>query len=187
MTMSRIGTLVVAVAALGLLAACGEDGPDAAAKKDPAGTLEEPRTIEIAMVDIGFEPSSVTVQAGETIRFVFENGGALRHEAVFGDEEVQLEHEAEMAAGMDMTRDEADDDGHGDEAEMSEGMDMADDDGHDDDDGHGGAIPSLSLAPGESGDLTVTFDEPGTSTLSFGCHESGHWDAGMRLDLTVSA
>ncbi|HUF32088.1 MAG TPA: cupredoxin domain-containing protein [Acidimicrobiales bacterium] len=47
-----------------------------------------------------------------------------------------------------------------------------------------GEIPSITLAPGESGTLEVTFDEPGE--LLLGCHLPGHWEAGMRSSLTVT-
>jgi uncharacterized cupredoxin-like copper-binding protein len=46
--------------------------------------------------DLRFEPEQVTVQAGETIRFVVENPTALEHEFVIGDEHEQEEHAAEM-------------------------------------------------------------------------------------------
>lgn len=42
---------------------------------------------------------------------------------------------------------------------------------------------ALSLKPGESGMLTMTFPEPGS--LLIGCHEAGHYEAGMQGTLTV--
>jgi uncharacterized cupredoxin-like copper-binding protein len=47
--------------------------------------------------------------------------------------------------------------------------------------GHSNA---LSLAPGETGSLTMTFDDVGT--LLVGCHEPGHYDAGMSAGITVA-
>ncbi len=42
--------------------------------------------------------------------------------------------------------------------------------------GHG-STEGLVLDPGETGELTVTFDEPGE--LQFACHQPGHYAAGM--------
>ena len=42
---------------------------------------------------------------------------------------------------------------------------------------------ALSLDAGETGNLTMTFDEPGS--LLIGCHEPGHYEAGMKATLTV--
>lgn len=100
----RVAGVVAAMAVL--VAACGDDGPVAKGSGigSPVGTPESPRTIEIAMVDIAFEPTDVTVEAGETVRFIFTNDGAIEHEATFGDEAEQEEHAAEMreAEGIDM-------------------------------------------------------------------------------------
>ena len=48
--------------------------------------------------------------------------------------------------------------------------------------GHG-HHDALSLAPGETGSLTMTFAAPGS--LLVGCHEPGHYEAGMEGILTV--
>ena len=42
----------------------------------------------------------------------------------------------------------------------------------------------ISVKPGETIELTHTFDEPG-ETLA-GCHEPGHYDAGMKAAITVT-
>jgi uncharacterized cupredoxin-like copper-binding protein len=47
--------------------------------------------------DFRFNPGEITVKEGETIAFVLTNTGQLPHELVIGDEEVQAEHEEEMA------------------------------------------------------------------------------------------
>lgn len=171
----RVGAAVAAVAVL--VAACGDDGPDAAGVgvAAQAGTAESPRTIEIAMVDIGYAPAAVSVQAGETVRFRFTNDGAVRHEATFGDEAEQEEHgalmrESEDMGGMDMG---------GADMDGAEADDMVESgEGHDE-------PPPLVLEPGESGEVIVTFDDPDTSSTIIGCHEPGHWEAGMREDVTV--
>jgi len=42
---------------------------------------------------------------------------------------------------------------------------------------------ALSVAPGKTGSLTITFATAGSIVV--GCHESGHYEAGMKAVLTV--
>lgn len=156
---SRVGLLTAVAGSALILTACGVDANDAVGPSAVAGTPSSPRTVEVAMTGLAFEPSNIEVSEGETIRFVFANEDPVRHEAVLGDEAVQEEHEAEMAdmGGMDMS-----------------GMDM------------GGADepPSVVVEPATSGELVVTFDQAGKTVI--GCHEPGHWTGGMRMDVTVA-
>lgn len=129
--------------------ACGgDDGGDDAT-----------RTIEVDMVDIAFEPSSIDVEAGETVRFVFSNEGEAVHEGYFGDEQAQEDHDAERSG-----------DGHG--AEEMQGME------------HGGDEEAVVVDPGDTGELTYTFEEPGQ--IQIGCHQPGHYEAGMVIDVNVT-
>lgn len=121
------------------------------------------RTIEVEMSEFAYSPSDLTVQAGETVRFVFTNSGAAPHEAILGSMHVQEEHEAEMAEG-------------GMADDHDEGME---------DDGHEGEIPSISLDAGESGEIIHTFTA--AEELMLGCHIPGHWDAGMQATVNVTA
>ncbi len=41
----------------------------------------------------------------------------------------------------------------------------------------------ITVDPDESGELTYTFDQLGT--IEIGCHQPGHYDAGMRVTVTV--
>lgn len=105
------------------LAACGET----------PGTDAEPRVIEVQALDeLRFDPDEVTVQVGETIRFVVTNPGEIAHEFVLGPEDVQLAHEEAMEMG-----------------EMHEGMDVP------------GQLAALDVQPGGTEEATVTFDEAG--------------------------
>ena len=142
--------LAAAGAGLLLLAACGDDDPSSATDGEAS------RTIEIAMVDVAFEPEAIEVAAGETIRFVFTNEGDIAHDAYLGDADAQADHEGEMreAAGGE----------HG---------------GHDGDD-----PDALTVEPGERGELVHTFAEAGT--VEIGCHQPGHYDAGMKIDVAVA-
>lgn len=149
------------------------------------GTPESPRTIEVAMVDVAFEPSALTVQAGETVRFVFVNDGVVEHEATFGDEDEQQEHAAAMRESEGMDMDSMGDADHADEAGRDGEADHADETGHDGDAGHAGEAAPLVLEPGDSGEVTMSFDDPGMTSTIIGCHVPGHWEAGMRLDVNV--
>jgi uncharacterized cupredoxin-like copper-binding protein len=52
------------------------------------------RTIDVAMTDDAYGPSTMAVATGETVRFVFRNGGRVVHEALIGDATVQAQHDA---------------------------------------------------------------------------------------------
>lgn len=142
--MRRILILVAGLAAVA--AACGDDA-------DTAGGAET-RTVEVQMRDIDFDPASIAVERGETVRFVFVNTGKLPHDAFIGDAAAQAEHEQEMR-------------------DQEEG-------GH----GHGDDGDALVVEPGERGELVHTFDEAGE--LIVGCHEPGHYDARMRIAVSVT-
>lgn len=119
-----------------------------------SGGGDEPRTIAVETLDsMSYDPEQIRVEAGEVVRFVVSNPGTAIHEFVLGDESVQMEHEEQADTGMD----------HGS---------MVDSD-----------LPALTLAPGESETVDVTFDEAGT--ILYGCHEPGHYDEGMVGAITV--
>jgi uncharacterized cupredoxin-like copper-binding protein len=131
--MSKKTTLVAASAALVLLlAACGGGGEDPVRNDQvPADGI---RTIEVVALDeLSFDPGTVKVEAGETIRFIVTNAGSAVHDFYVGTEDEQMAHEAEMGdTGMGMD--------HGADPEAD----------------------ALTLEAGETDGLTVTFDEPGT-------------------------
>jgi uncharacterized cupredoxin-like copper-binding protein len=49
---------------------------------------------------------------------------------------------------------------------------------------HGGSDDALTVEPGKTGELQHTFDAAGETLI--GCHEPGHYEAGMRVAVTVS-
>jgi uncharacterized cupredoxin-like copper-binding protein len=145
----RSRSAVLVAAALLLLAACGDTDDGATADGEAVD-----RTVEIDMVDTAFEPDTLEVRRGETVRFVFTNEGKLPHDAFIGDPEAQDDHEADMRA---------DDDGHG------HGEDSED---------------AVTVEPGDTGELTYTFEEDGT--LEVGCHQEGHYELGMKVEIEVT-
>jgi uncharacterized cupredoxin-like copper-binding protein len=111
--------------------------------------------IEITMRDSRFDPSNVTVERDETVTFRFVNRGSLEHEALIGSSKEQRAHERAM-------NDDEDASDHG---------------------GHAGDEHLVTVKPGKSATLEHRFTETGTTLI--GCHVPGHYDAGMKLKVTV--
>ncbi len=69
----------------------------------PGNPREVSRTISIVMSDnMRFTPDRIEVRNGETIRFVLQNQGQLRHELVLGEPEALRRHAAMMQMMPDM-------------------------------------------------------------------------------------
>lgn len=132
------------------------DGADAATpEREGDDVLDESGhlTVAVEMNDFGYELEPLEIAAGSTVTFDFTNAGVVEHEAMLGDMHQQEEFMAD-------TDHEAHADG-----------------------GHHGEIHAITLAPGESGSLTMQFDVPGEIVI--GCHLPGHWDAGMKSTFSV--
>ena len=155
MKVPRRAGVLLVVAALGVLASACGDSEQDSGAGQGAN---DNRRVEIRMVDIAFEPKELSVREGLTVTFTFENAGKLRHDAFVGDEAAQEKHEQEMRAadGTEKPR------GHG---------------AHDDDE------PAETVEPGKSADLTYTFRDAGE--IAIGCHEPGHYAAGMKVIVNV--
>ena len=113
------------------------------------------RTVNIQMTDLAFTPDTIAVSSGETVTFVFTNNGQVGHDAFIGDAAAQSAHGMEMNA----TGSNADD------------HHMADNGG-------------ISVKPGKTGKLRMTFERAGM--LEIGCHVPGHYEAGMRTTVNVT-
>lgn len=137
-----------------------------------AGAVD--RTIRIKAEDsMRFVPDTLTVKTGQTVKFVITNTGRLTHEFVLAPKSVQKEHEKEMRKMMQSMM-------------QSDGMHMK----------MGGMMQAgkmhmqhsdpyeLELPAGETKTLIWTFTQPGT--LQYGCHEPGHYAAGMVGTITVT-
>jgi len=90
----------------------GHDDPAAELVKEqmPWGIAADPseatRTIEVSMNDaMRFTPGSITVERGETVRFVVANAGDVMHEFVLGTSASNDEHAALMARFPGMEHD----------------------------------------------------------------------------------
>jgi uncharacterized cupredoxin-like copper-binding protein len=136
------------------LFACGADDHVASAQ-----------TIDITMTDNAFVPTRVSAPRGETVTLRFTNDGAVRHEAVLGDETQQAEHHEEMSASTAMSDDMDGEHGNSEHGSGSDGSD------------------SVTVEPGQTGSITASFDESGSVLI--GCHEPGHWEDGMKAAVDV--
>jgi len=158
------------------LAACADDPATGSAASTAESVPSDGPLIDVTMRDIAFDAPTIEVEAGVPVTFHFENTGAARHDAFIGDSAAQAEHETEMAA---MASTDGSMPGH----DMGDMGATGGTDGPDMDGMHHGDGNALSLAPGGHGMLTHTFDEPGTYEI--GCHQPGHYAAGMHVEITV--
>ena len=133
----------------------------------PGNADEVDRTIEVALEDVYFEPESISVKAGETVRFVLTNNGELVHEFNIGTPQMHAEHQEEMQMMVDHGVLEAD-------KINFEMMKMEMEDGHtmEHDDPN-----SALLEPKAKGEIIWKFDK--AMELEFACNIPGHYDAGM--------
>lgn len=71
----------------------------------PGDSSKVTRTIKVTAMDIKFEPTDLTVKAGETVKFEVTNTGKIDHEFVLADAAEQAEHDKEMQAMPNMKMD----------------------------------------------------------------------------------
>lgn len=121
------------------------------------------QVMDITMTDNAYQPTQLSVPKGETVTLRFVNEGTVRHEAVLGDTAQQERHHEEMSAST-----------------MNDNMDMD----HGDDNGDDSEVEdAVTVEPGKTGSITTMFDESGAVII--GCHEPGHWEAGMMATINV--
>lgn len=144
------------VALLALTTALAACGSNKDGSGGGAVQLDGKSPARVQMQDIKFDVTSFSVVAGTTVQFDFTNAGKVPHDAFIGDAAAQADHETEMAA-------------------MASNGDMA----H-----HSMDESAITVQPGASGTLTYTFTTPGTYEI--GCHQPGHYAAGMKATITVS-
>ncbi len=160
---------VVATAAL---AAGTHAGVEAIGK--PGNASDRTRTIEVTMYDNYYEPETIDIREGETVRFVIRNGGDLVHEFNIGTAKGHMAHQGEMMMMVEHGVLEADrinwDAAKKMQASMGHGA-------HDDPN-------STLLEPGQTGEIVWTFPEH--ATLEFACNVPGHYDAGMMGEINLT-
>lgn len=116
----------------------------------PGNPTQVDKTVNISMLDtLKFDPATVSVKMGQTVKFEITNAGAIVHEFVLGDQAMQDQEEAAMAGGS-----------------MTSGPN------------------AVQLQPGESATVVWKFTVAGP--LLYGCHEPGHYAAGMVGNIDVA-
>ena len=99
-----IAAMSVAFLSSGAIAAGGHaGGHESEAIGKPGVAAKANRTIQVDMTDaMRFLPASVSVQQGETVRFVVKNSGKVKHEMVLGTEKELKEHYEVMKKNPEM-------------------------------------------------------------------------------------
>ncbi len=152
----------------------GGHGKPAFAFGEPGAKAKATRTVEVVMRDNLYEPETISVSAGETVRFVVKNEGELVHEFQIGTYDSFEEHAPMMQMMVDHGVLEASRINHDVAKSMQASM------------GHGmhDEPNSVLLEPGKSGEVVWTF--PADGEIAFACTVPGHFEAGMEgaFDLT---
>jgi uncharacterized cupredoxin-like copper-binding protein len=184
---TRIFCRAIAPAALALavfsaapvaLAAAGHSGGHGgqSAHGAPGQASAASRPIEVAMYDNYYEPETVSVQAGETVRFVVTNKGGLVHEFNLGTAAMHAAHQDEMQMMVEHGVLEADrinmDAARAMQASMGHGM-------HDEPN-------SVLLEPGKTAEVVWSFPADASVNLEFACNVPGHYDAGMQGEIELA-
>ena len=77
--------------------------PDSQAIGKPGKAADAKRTITVNMLDtMRFNPQSIKVKQGETIKFIVKNSGKVKHEMVLGTEKELKEHAEVMKQNPEM-------------------------------------------------------------------------------------
>jgi len=119
------------------------------------------------MKDNFYEPETISVKSGETIRFKVINKGEALHEFGLGTASMHKAHQKEMAVMMEHGMIEVDRINH-DRMKMDHGggHSMKHDDPN-----------SILLEPGKSGEIIWKFTQK--TKLEFACNIPGHYESGM--------
>ena len=134
---------------------------------EPGKASDVTRTVDITLKENFFEPESIDVKAGETIRFTIRNDGELVHEFNIGTAAMHAEHQKEMMTMMEHGALEADRINHDMmKMDMGGGKTMEHNDPN-----------SVLLEPGKSAEIIWKFTK--AMDLEFACNVPGHYETGM--------
>lgn len=165
----QITSFAAGLSAMATLALADTGHSHGAAIGEPATASAATRTIQVKLGDNFYEPKTIQVKAGETVRFVLTNTGELLHEFNIGTAAMHAEHQKEMLAMMESGMLTA----TGINTDMSK-MDHSKMGGHSmkhDD-------PNSALVePGKTKEIVWTFTQ--AADLEFACNVPGHYEAGM--------
>jgi len=171
--------LVIGTAVL-LLAFGGESkkGEGASGSEVTANDTVE-TVVEVTMTDHAFEPSNVTVPAGEPVTIEFENAGTVEHYFVVGDT---------IASDGDGVRENLFRGVSLEKSKESGGHEEEREEEHEEEEGHEN---EFELPPGGRGSITFTLPDSKAGTYTIACFETTggktHHELGMRGTLVVTA
>lgn len=141
---------------------------------EPGKAAQVSRTVTVTMYDNYYEPETISVKEGETVKFVITNRGELVHEFNIGSPDAHAAHGPEMQMMVDHGVLEADrinwDMARQMQKEMGHGM-------HEEPN-------SVLLEPGKSGEIIWKF--PDHAEIEFACNVPGHYDAGMAGEIELT-
>jgi uncharacterized cupredoxin-like copper-binding protein len=180
-TLSKITAIAIASATIALGAtqawAAGSHGTGHGAKIDigmAGNAADATRTIEINMLDNFYDPESISIKEGETVRFIIKNSGDFVHEFNLGTASMHAAHQKEMMTMVEHGVLEADKINHDMmKMDMGGGKTMEHNDPN-----------SVLLEPGKSGEVVWTFTK--AAKIEFACNVPGHYDAGMMGNVQFS-
>ncbi len=137
---------------------------------EPGKAADVTKTIEVVMYDNYYEPESISVKEGETVRFIAKNMGEAVHEFNIGTAQMHAKHAPMMQMMVDHGVLEADKINHDVAKQMQASM------------GHGmhDEPNSVLLEPGQSGEIVWTFPDGGE--IEIACNVPGHYDGGMVIE-----
>lgn len=127
---------------------------------------EVDRSIKVTAGDLWFKPDDLSISPGETVRFVIENIGKVEHEFVIGGAEEQQAHREIMQGAA------SNGGGHHDMSADHHGT------GND-------AMPSVTIASGETKTLLWTATDKASNDLLYACNIPGHFEAGMHGEFDI--
>jgi uncharacterized cupredoxin-like copper-binding protein len=162
-------TLAAAWLAAGSAALADASHKHGGAIGEPGVKANATRSVTITIRDNFYEPESIEVKKGETIRFVLKNTTELLHEFNIGTAAMHAEHQTEMAVMAEHGMITA----TGINREMMKmdhskmGMPAMT---HDDPN-------AVLIEPGKTAELVWKFTKD--TTLEFACNLPGHYEAGM--------
>lgn len=142
---------------------------------EPGKVSQVSRTMTITMRDVSYQPKTIMVRSGETIRFVLKNTGGLLHEFNLGTPEMHAAHRKEMAEMLKSGMITATGINHAmmhmdhssmDPSKTGMKMPMLHDDPN-----------SVLVEPGKTAELVWKFTK--VATLQFSCNIPAHPEAGM--------
>ena len=133
----------------------------------PGEKSEATKIVKIAMFDNYFQPKSLQLKEGETVKFIVKNHGEFVHEFNIATKDMHKSHGPEMLMMVEHGVIEAD------KINWDAAKSMQKKVGH----GLHDEPNSVLLEPGETGEIVWTF--PTHAALEFACNVPGHYESGM--------